>query len=297
MENKLYTFFRYAINSFIYAFRKNKLVINASVYIRKGKIIPQNWGDDINVYFWEYITDCNVVVVNQSLFHRIVHIKNYSLIGSIVGWFGNRRTEIWGSGAISAQTNVRIKPDKIHSVRGPLTREILVNLGIECPKCYGDPALLLAKYYTPKPLLKKYRLGLIPHYVDIDNPIIRNFVEHSNDTLLINLKEYESWTDVIDKLASCELVVSSSLHGLIVSDSYRIPNIWVSYSDKICGGAFKFLDYFGSVGRTCQTAPIRICKESQLRELINNPSLIDHVSIDLDAIVATCPFKDKIKAP
>lgn len=294
MENKFCTLFRYAINSLAYAFCKNKLVIYASVYIRNGKIIPQNWGDDINVYFWEYITGCNVIVANQSLFHRIVNRKAYSSIGSIVGWFGNEKTEIWGSGAISSRSTVRIKPDKVHSVRGPLTRRLLMSQGIECPERYGDPALLLSKYYTPKTSSKKYRIGLIPHYVDIDNPVIRHFVKHNDDTLLINLRKYKNWTDIIDEVAACELIVSSSLHGLIVSDSYGIPNIWVSYSDKICGGTFKFLDYFESVGRTRQTVPIRIREERQLCDLTNNLPT-DRISIDYDAIISTCPFKDKIK--
>lgn len=294
MESKLYTFFRYTINSLIYFFRTNKLVIYASVYIKKGHIVPQNWGDDINIYFWEYITHCNVIVANQSLYHRVFAHKTFSLIGSIVGWFGSPKTEIWGSGAISPTTVVDIKPYKIHSVRGPLTRQLLTSQGIECPTRYGDPALLLSKYYTPQTLQKKYKIGFIPHYVDLDNPVIHQFCKNHNNTILINLKEYTNWTDIIDEIVSCELIISSSLHGLIVSDSYGIPNVWVSYSDKICGGSFKYLDYFLSVGRTLQSTPIHIRDEEQLNKLISNPP-VEKASIDFNSIISACPFKNKIQ--
>ena len=36
---------------------------------------------------------------------------------------------------------------------------------------------------------------------------------------------------------------------MIVSDAYKIPNLWVRASDGIIGGNFKYHDYFSGVGR------------------------------------------------
>ena len=44
-------------------------------------------------------------------------------------------------------------------------------------------------------------------------------------------------------------IVSSSLHGLIVSDAYKIPNVWIQFYNNIRGDNTKFYDYFKSVNR------------------------------------------------
>ena len=51
------------------------------------------------------------------------------------------------------------------------------------------------------------------------------------------------WENVIDSIVSCKAVVSSSLHGLICSDAYSIPNLWLD-EFKLQKGDFKFKDYF-----------------------------------------------------
>ena len=55
--------------------------------------------------------------------------------------------------------------------------------------------------------------------------------------------------EVIDKICSCENIISSSLHGLVISDSYNIPNcLFVSRESMLAihhnQGAFKFKDYY-----------------------------------------------------
>ena len=73
-----------------------------------------------------------------------------------------------------------------------------------------------------------------------------------NELLIIDLAHYKKWTDVIDQICSCERILSSSLHGLIVSDAYQIPSCWIELTGKISGGYFKYYDYASSVNRVFQ---------------------------------------------
>ncbi|MFQ8823549.1 MAG: polysaccharide pyruvyl transferase family protein [[Ruminococcus] lactaris] len=50
------------------------------------------------------------------------------------------------------------------------------------------------------------------------------------------MSKYENWTDIIDLICSCKMVLSESLHGLIVAESYSIPSVWVEIILIICRG-------------------------------------------------------------
>lgn len=281
------------INSFIYFWYKDPIVITAWVNVRYGRVKPHNWGDDINVFLIEQMTGKRVVIKDQSIYHnRCYKGPVYSCIGSIIGLYNVPNTIIWGSGIISETKAVRTMPTQILSVRGEKTREQLKKIGIECPQKYGDPALLISKYYQARPLKKRYRLGIIPHYVDFKNPHIAYFLAaHKEDVLLIDIANYNKWTDIPDQIASCDCIISSSLHGLIVADSYSIPNIWVSFSDLLTGGDFKFIDYFSSVKRV--ETKVNISSQQDIEDLYMNLRANNNATIDFEAIKSSAPFKLK----
>ena len=280
---------QYLINSFCYLFLRNSIQLNSWVDIKYGKLKHRNWGDDINVHLIGMISKKNVIIRNQSLFHRISKKVNYICIGSILGWYENKNSEVWGTGFISKEAKLKYIPKKIHSVRGKLTRQKLLDVGIECPESYGDPALLLSKYYNPK-VSKKYRVGFVPHYVDYENDILNSYIDIHNDCIKIKLKDYDKWTDVIDQICSCEVILSSSLHGLIVSDSYGIPNVWINLSDEIYGGDFKYFDYFSSVNRLKEKC-FRVNTSSDIDNILSIETIyINRSKIDFQSILDSCPF-------
>ena len=280
-------------NIYMYYIR-NAILINCYVDDRCWYgINHRNWGDDLNYYLMSRISNRPIVVYNGFWLARKLKKKNYLCIGTLLDAvnYSNPQTVVWGSG-VSGQERSFVPPLEIYSVRGYKTLEFLSTHGIECPNSFGDPALLLPRYYSPFFLRKKYQLGIIPHVIDLDFDVINKIRETQTDILIIDLAHYEKWTDVIDQICSCEIIASSSLHGLIVSDAYNIPNCWITLSGKISGGLFKFYDYFSSVNRK-DSEPIKIDKISDLLQVYKQVSLWKSIEIDTDEIIKCCPFLNK----
>lgn len=144
---------------------------------------------------------------------------------------------VWGAGLIRNKPKIAPFGVKFLAVRGPLTRKLIQ--GAKIPEVYGDPALLLPLFYKPKSE-KKYKTGVIPHYIDKKVAIIgeNHFIDIQSD-----------WKNVVEEINSCEKIISSSLHGIVIAEAYRIPACWVKFSDNVIGGDFKFHDYLLGTGR------------------------------------------------
>lgn len=176
-------------------------------------------------------------------------------------------------------------PKKIHAVRGPKTRKLLIEQGISCPEVYGDPALLLPFVYNPN-IRKKYKIGIVPHYVDSNSIYLEKF-KNNDDILIIDILGKDPFS-FLDKLLSCEKIISSSLHGLIVSDAYKIPSLWVEFSNNVLGNGFKFYDYLESVNRPL-SSPVQMNENSNLLELLKKFDEYE-IKIDLNKLINSAPF-------
>lgn len=254
---------------YLYFFR-HAIIVNGYVddYTWHG-IRHRNWGDDLNYYFLQKLTKHPIVTYNNFKLAKWLHLDNYMCIGTLLDTNGctNEQTIVWGSG-VSGLERSFTHPAKVLAVRGPKTKEFCNRYGVLCPEVYGDPALLLPLIYKASPPAlprregalfetrnseletKRYRMGIIPHVVDLHHPVIEEIREkYADEILIIDLAHYKKWTDVIDQICSCEKILSSSLHGIIVSDAYQIPNCWITLSKKAIIGHFKFMDYFSSVNR------------------------------------------------
>jgi pyruvyltransferase len=195
------------------------------------------------------------------------------------------RSIIWGSGVVYPNQKLSAIPLKVLAVRGPLTRKYLLSQGVNCPEVYGDPALLFPKYYKPK-VHKKYKLGIIPHFRDKGNSIV-NKLKFDSSVLLIDVQNIHPWQKFIDDINMCEHIASSSLHGIIISDAYNVPNVWIEFE----GGEskqFAFHDYFQSVEKDVKE-PLIVTQETTLSEIIGK-CLSQKIKIDLDKLASICPF-------
>ncbi|SNS64495.1 pyruvyltransferase [Belliella buryatensis] len=240
-----------------------------------------NFGDILTPHIIAHLSDKKVKRI-PSLFYRFTN--HFFMIGSILQK-STSKTIIWGSGFISAKVKCKEEPLEICAVRGPLTKSKLEAAGIECPNVFGDPALLMPEIYKPK-VKKKYRIGIIPHYVDKGNPWLSNFKE-SHEVTVIDVQQANP-LNVIDEMLACDRIISSSLHGVIVADAYNIPSLWIEFSDQVVGEGFKFLDYFMSVKRK-DRRPICIKKHTEIHEIERN--FYDYkIDIDLEQLKSSCPL-------
>lgn len=209
-----------------------------------------NYGDELSAVIVAALGQRQVVYSNAAS-------ADLAAIGSILHgvcrrqWrraFYMRRQPIvlWGTGSIRPEPMIRNCALDVRAVRGPKTLGLLRPCGL---KPFGDPGLLAPMLLDGAvPIKKSTRWGIIPHVVDLDNPLVRRLAAENRHTKVIDLRN----PDLISttrQIAECDFVISSSLHGLVVADAFSVPNIRVRFSDQIAGGDWKFSDYAESVGR------------------------------------------------
>lgn len=268
------------------------IVVKMSVtYLYNGKLLKSNWGDDINYWFLKEIIDCHLINYDWSIRTKLFNRPYISAVGSILTLFNMKNAIIWGSGIISSKEKVNGKPKMVCAVRGPLTRQKLLEQGIDCPEVYGDPALLIPRYYMPK-TQKQYKLGIIPHYQD-QNSSLLNKLQNEEGVLIINIAHYEHWLDFIDQIHECKVVASTSLHGLIISEAYGIPNVWIKLKGQESRDDFKYHDFFLSINSDRE--PLLINQETTSEYIINEAKKWQKGSLDLQPLINSCPFTLKKK--
>ncbi|ARV08960.1 hypothetical protein BTO05_04665 [Winogradskyella sp. PC-19] len=251
---------------------------------------PENFGDLLSKYIVQKISGKEVKWFNPNK-KRLITPKHYLAIGSIIT-VATEKSIVWGSGIISKTDEV--KNATFLAVRGPQTRQYLLQKNYSVPEVYGDPAILLPKLYNPK-LEKRYDVGIIPHYVD--NKIFEKNEFLNKNIGLINFLT-NNIENTVDKIVECDKIISSSLHGVIVAHSYGIPALWIKFSDNLYGDDIKFYDYFNSVGLD-YPEPIIISKSKLNNTDINTffehysdialpkPEVVNELS---SGLLNVCPF-------
>lgn len=217
-----------------------------------------NFGDLITPYINNKFCNNSLITYTNENYTGTKIISTGSIIRLC-----NNNTIVYGSGM--RDKDQQLLNGIIISVRGPLTHNNL-NKQHNLLHCeYGDPGLLMPLFYNPS-INKKYTLGFIPHYVDYHN--VFNMYKNDKNVHVINLLN-SNIEDVINQILSCNYIISSSLHGLIVADAYNIPNMWIKYDNKIKGDDTKFYDYFESVNIKKKYIDARLYKYITPKQLIN----------------------------
>lgn len=253
----------------------------------------ENYGDLLGKYLVEKISGKKVVFAWPKKWSLLDYCNPiYVTIGSILTHV-NHKCIVWGSGIISKE--YPIKKAIFLAVRGPQTRKKLLNAGYEVPEIYGDPALLLPRFFNPK-VEKKYKYGVVPHYNDYK--LVSNWFQDNPHIHLIDMMTTDVELKTIEFL-QCERIVSSSLHGIIVAHTYSIPAVWQKFSNNVFGDDIKFQDYLESVDIAFYKPGIQeVCySEFELEQLfITFPSVPKQELLESlrNGLMEVCPFKKEI---
>lgn len=210
----------------------------------------QNLGDMLSEVVVDYMLDTNKI--KDKYLGKTKHL--YS-IGSIL-FFEKQNATVWGTGSLHLMqgtlknviNNRILRKLDIRMVRGPKTRDNLLRLGISCPEYYGDPAMLMPLIYKPSIERMNYVL-VICHFRD--SILNRPKMIMGNEIVYLSALT-EDWKKSIDIIIGAKFVISSSLHGLIIAESYGVPAILLK--PKTEEDLFKYDDYYWGTGR--KTYPV-----------------------------------------
>ena len=241
-----------------------------------------NFGDRLNEdvcrYFlgvqptWTSPKRCNAAFIGSILEKFIYRRKRWTIDALWIKYFRSK-VDVWGSGFIkeSETPNERLmRRLNVRAVRGRITLERLRRLTRQALEgvAVGDPGLLASRLYPAKG--PAFRIcGIIPHHAELAD------VKRSAETVA---KELESGIlldstikamsafdrlkriipgavvlnpesapeTVVRRISECKTLLSSAMHGLIVADSFGIPNMRVVASRSLMGGDYKFKDYYSA---------------------------------------------------
>nr|WP_272493804.1 polysaccharide pyruvyl transferase family protein [Helicobacter colisuis] len=186
-------------------------------------------------------------------------------IGSILGWglppslnmnFANleilkKPLKIWGSGFLNQPLKTTLNPTKfsreieIYALRGKKTRAILEEtLGQDLSHVVlADPGILAEKLINKTQIQKIYDIGIIPHHSEINLESFRQLQKAIPNSILIDV--HHSCMENLEKIAQCNCILSSAMHGLIIADGMQIPNLrLIATKTMAIGQNWKFEDYY-----------------------------------------------------
>lgn len=187
---------------------------------------------------------------------------------------------IWGSGTLKPRPAIYDNLlAEIVALRGPRTAGQIAG----CPDiAFGDPGLFVPEIW-PSDGSPEVPIGIIPHFSMLGSEKVKRLSSQLEDSITVDLTD-QDFARTFRQIASCELVISSSLHGLIFADAYGIPSLF--WNEMGPENEWKYQDYFEGVGRpdycsmnvtdisdvlrsgTVRDLPFSLLPEARMRETV-----------------------------
>lgn len=238
------------------------------------------------------------------------------------------RVHLWGTGfdmqrdKTGTLVGYQIPDDTelvVHAVRGKRTAAALRERGMVVPEAYGDPVWFLPKIF-PDPGVKKWDLGVIVHISELDAPTAEALVRatikryHIPEELADRVHIINTYTpatidglrEKVEEIAACRRILSTSLHGLVIAETYKIPCAWfatyrgVSAALPIDGDQpidHRMKDFYSGVDRDAVLSYLQPLDQATdwheaMRFIDENWSLLDY---DGQALFDAFPLEKHVK--
>ena len=217
----------------------------------------RNFGDKLNIDIPRDLFGIEVVkggkISSEAVFIGSMlgsfFIGNLFSFRRLKGLFFRSSVIVWGAGFMNPEYKKRyaVRRFDIRAVRGYLTLERMKKItGKNLENVVvGDPGLLCNRLIDVSKIKKKYKLGIIPH-IDYKNHKLLKKIKVKNSTVIdlsLDPKEF------LPKIAECENIISSALHGLVAADSLGIPNIrMIIPNHDVKDFDYKYNDYYSAFG-------------------------------------------------
>lgn len=193
------------------------------------------------------LRSCNLLAIGSGLDHIMYADDRKTRIRQKIKYMFSDNVHIWSTGFIRGESETKkeliYKHVHIHALRGKLTlKRMESQLGKRLDVPTGDGGLLAQKWlgYFPE---KEYEVGIIPHFKEQHHPMVKALLENY-DAAFIDLTQEPK--KVVEEIGKCKYVISSSLHGMIVADSFHVPNIHITLANSMFGDGNKFADYLSA---------------------------------------------------
>jgi succinoglycan biosynthesis protein ExoV len=247
------------------------------VYFRKS--VP-NFGDDLNALLW------------PALMPRLFDDDPASAflgIGTIIGMpvDEHARLHVFSSGAgYDGLANWAGRDVRYRCVRGPLSARLL---GLEPEAALSDGAILtpLAEGF-PSAAGGGGETLVIPHYETIARP---GWPEAASLCGFGLVDPRGAPGDIVARIAGARLVLTESLHGAIIADTYGVP--WIAFATSKNFGPTKWVDWRQSLGEEFQFTVVPPPDARHVLDFGRAPWPIG-AEVSMDAEAAMAAFRARV---
>jgi succinoglycan biosynthesis protein ExoV len=210
------------------------------LYVWRG--LERNFGDELNTLLWPRLAPGLLDADEAELFLGI---------GSVLDArhpAGSRKV-VAGAGYGGYEPPASLDGSwVVYWVRGPRTARLL---GLPSSLGLGDPASLLPIVCPIESVPMPGRIGFMPHFESLARGAWPEVCEAAGVTLIDPRGAPET---ILAAMATCRLLMSEALHGVIVADALRVP--WVALTPIVPVHRAKWLDWADSLGLMVRFAPL-----------------------------------------
>ncbi len=228
-------------------------------------------------------------IIVSTLSHLPISRRNFDsqrprlcAVGTIAHGQKNGSVHVWGTGMDRTINPAKAgaaysKPENtdftIHATRGPFTADVFRREGLVAPDVYGDPVWFLPKLFPRPQTPPRYELGVILHLTELDaytstasaRAVFERYriPEALGDAVRlispITDRSLGAMEVRLSEILDCKRIASTSLHGLVIAETYGLPCIWfapfpgggrvANLADDECKVDHRMRDFYAGVGK------------------------------------------------